>query len=71
MALTIDDTFGYNKVSQVYTDKSPTLRHGRHGLKTVESTPHHRVAHLPTEYGRLQGFPMANWKRSCEQHRGL
>ncbi len=61
----IDDTFGYNKGSvRVYTDKSPTLRHGRHGLKTVESTPHHRVRTLtPTEYGRLQGFPMANWKQ--------
>ena len=55
----IDDTFGYEKKIRLYLDKSPTLRHSRQGIKTIEKTPIYRVRKLtPTEYGRLQGFPM-------------
>lgn len=61
----IDDTFGYEKKTiRIYTDKSPTLRHSRYGLKTIEKTSRYRVRNLtPTEYGRLQGFPMKNWNQ--------
>lgn len=58
----IDDTFGYDNEIRIYPDKSPTLRHSRQGIKTIEKSPNYRVRRLtPTEYGRLQGFPMNKW----------
>jgi len=58
----IDDTFGYDKEIRLYLNNAPTLRHSRQGIKTIEKSPTYRVRNLtPTEYGRLQGFPMDRW----------
>lgn len=59
----LDDTYGYDGV-RTYEDISPTVRSSRQGLKLLEDYSAYRVRKLtPTEYGRLQAFPMDTWKQ--------
>ena len=62
------DTKGYDQRKRVYDTEgvSPTaltLTGGGHHIKIFDPTKYRVRKLTPTEYGRLQGFPMDDWQQ--------